>query len=244
MDIHLAPPVQLENINNSLVKNHAYLVHQGTLPRNLGQKAFSNVSPTLVLLLLLLLLKPVSIYNNLFSYYARLPYSADPAKTVTDNFFTSPNYPNNYPVLQKRTYLLQCNNNLKLTIMILDLSLASGDSLTVHGASYRGATHLTVPEAKVYSFSNTNVTFISDGRNTRKGFRIVYGCYCKWVVAWTLTNSSDLIAVNKYVSYLNDLAIDCEVRKYLKVRNVLCCISTSIPYMIWCHYILIVSLCL
>lgn len=108
-----------------------------------------------------------------------LSYSVDPAETVTNNSFTSPNYPNNYPVLEKRTYTLQCSGNLHLILLIHDLSLGAGDSLTVHTHQYNGPTQLTIPESKVYSFKSTSVTFISDGRSTSKGFKIIYGCYCK-----------------------------------------------------------------
>lgn len=107
-----------------------------------------------------------------------MPSSAVPLDVVSDKFFTSPNYPNNYPVLIKKTYQLTCSReNQSLGLFILGLDLNDGDSLIVHNERYDGPTVITIPVPKLYSVKSIDVTLISDVRRTARGFRIVHGCY-------------------------------------------------------------------
>ena len=105
--------------------------------------------------------------------------TVDPA-VVPGSYFTSPNYPNNYPVLEKRSYQLICTNSShSVGLFVLDLSLADGDSLIIHNERYDGPVAVTIPEPKMYSSQSITVTFVSDGSNTGRGFRVVHGCYSK-----------------------------------------------------------------
>jgi len=96
---------------------------------------------------------------------------------VADNFFTSPNYPNKYPVLQQRSYNLRCASDQQILVFIVEQLLGSGDSLSVGTNQYSGS--ISVPVSITPSTSSTTVTFVSDCQGTSKGFKIAYGCYGK-----------------------------------------------------------------
>ena len=110
----------------------------------------------------------------------------DPTVILDNNYFTSPNYPNNYPVLEKRSYQLTCSNsNHSVGLFVLDLSLGDGDSLVIGTERYDGPVEVTIPEPKMFSSRSIIVTFVSDSSSTSRGFRLVYGCYSKYYILVT-----------------------------------------------------------
>ena len=107
-------------------------------------------------------------------------HCTDPAVVPDNSYFTSPNYPNNYPVLEKRSWRLTCSNsNHSVGLFILDLCLGDGDSLIMPNIIYDGPVEVTIPEPIMFSSQSITVMFVSDGSGTCRGFRIVYGCYRK-----------------------------------------------------------------
>ena len=59
--------------------------------------------------------------------------------------------------------------------MILDITLANGDSLLLNGAQTTGPINYPVP--KFYTPGSLNVTFVSDASQVAKGFNLAYACH-------------------------------------------------------------------
>ena len=112
----------------------------------------------------------------------RMFYSTDPPVRITDNYFTSPNYPKDYSVNEHRTYQLKClNASYSVGLFVLDVSLAASDSLilanTTYKKTYDVSSNVEIPEPLMFFSQSITVSFTSDNKDTSRGFRIVQSCF-------------------------------------------------------------------